>query len=92
MKPSIASRLTSRAIAFLLIFDGFISGMPQAVRIVTRKSSEDVSIPAGLWMVLMACLWAYKAHQDRSPVLFWGSLVWAVTNYAVCVSATIYRS
>lgn len=75
----------------LLICDGFIAGAPQIARIIQRGSSDDVSILSWAWMFVMACLWAWQGHRDKSAMTFWGSVVWAINNAAVSIIAVIYR-
>lgn len=75
----------------LLLFDGFIAGAPQIFRMLHRGSSEDVSILSWVWMFTMACLWAWQGKKDKSPMTFWGSVVWAMNNAIVTLVAIFYR-
>jgi hypothetical protein len=75
----------------LLMLDGFFAGVPQIHRIFERGSSADVSILSWSWMAIMAVLWVYQGVRDKSPVLVWSSVIWALNNASVAVVAAIYR-
>jgi uncharacterized protein with PQ loop repeat len=81
-----------RAFQAILLVDGIIAATPQICRILRHRSSMDVSLMAWGWMLLMACSWAWQGNRDKSPMIFWGSVVWALSDAAVLVTAAIFRT
>jgi len=68
-----------------------LSGLPQIVRIIRRKSSEDVSYL--LWLIILhgQIWWGIYGWWKQSPSLFWTNVVTGISSLSILIATWYYR-
>lgn len=78
-------------VPILLTLDSFIAGVPQIVRILHTKSSNDVSIFTWVFSGITCIIWSIQAFKSKNVSLLLGGLSWLLMDIIISILAIYYR-